>query len=168
MKQQIEKNIEKNKQILWEEMEKLGSSKPMNPDILSRLVLYRNAYKALSMLCEEAPQLEEHRTHSEHHQALTKDAALEWTCHMKNEDGTTGPHWTMEQTEQVRKQRGIECDQLEFYVAMNMMYSDYCKAAEKANASNVDLYAYMAKAFLDDKDAKPHKLARYYHHIAEK
>ena len=87
---------------------------------------------------------------------------------MQNEDGTSGPHWSMEQTEQARKQRGIDCDPLEFYVTMNMMYSDYCKAAEKVNASSVDFYAYMARAFLEDKDAQPDKLERYYRCIAKK
>ena len=43
-----------------------------------------------------------------------------------------------------------------------------CKAVEKANAGSVELYVCMAKAFLDDKDAMPHKLERYYHYIAEK
>ena len=46
---------------------------------------------------------------------------------------------------------------------MNMMYSDYCRVAEKVGASSLDFYAYMAKAFLDDRDAAPNKLARYYH-----
>ena len=77
-------------------------------------------------------------------------------------DGTTGPHWSMEQTEQARKQRGIDCDPLAFYVTMNMMYSDYCKAAEKVNASSVDFYAYMARAFVDDKDAGDGKISRYF------
>ena len=77
-------------------------------------------------------------------------------------DGTTGPHWSMEQTEQARKQRGIDCDPLAFYVTMNMMHSDYCKAAEKVNASSVDFYAYMARAFVDDKDAGDGKISRYF------
>ena len=68
----------------------------------------------------------------------------------------------MEQTEQVRKQRSIECDPLAFYVTMNMMYSDYCRVAEKVGASSLDFYAYMSKAFLDDKDAGEGKIGRYF------
>ena len=49
-----------------------------------------------------------------------------------------------------------------FYVALNMMYSDYCKVAEKVGASSLDFYAYMAKAFLDDKDAAEGKIIRYF------
>lgn len=97
---------------------------------------------------------------------LTRETAMEWTGEMQNADGTRGPHWTMEKTEEARNQRGIQCDPLEFYVAMNMMYSDYVKAAEKVNCSSMDFYACMAKAFLDDKDARPDKLARYYRYIA--
>lgn len=98
---------------------------------------------------------------------FTREIAEEWTSHMENEDGSKGPHWSMEQTKQVQAQRGIECDPLEFWVAMNMIYSDYCKAAKKANANTIDFYADMAKSFLDDKDAPQDKLARYYFYIAD-
>lgn len=99
---------------------------------------------------------------------LTKAQVTAWVGAMKNADGTHGGHWTMAETEAVRKQRGIECDPVMFYAAMNMMYSDYCKAAEKTGAGSVDFYAYMAKAFLDDEDAAPDKLARYYYFVAAK
>lgn len=97
---------------------------------------------------------------------LTRESAMEWTGRMENADGSRGPHWPMEKTEEARTQRGIPCDPLEFYVAMNMMYSDYVKAAEKANCSSMDFYAYMARAFLEDQDAQPEKLARYWRYIA--
>jgi hypothetical protein len=94
--------------------------------------------------------------------------AQEWVQRMKNADGTTGPHWTMEKTEEARAQRGINCDALEFWVAMNMIYSDYAKVAEKVNANSMDFYVYMAKAFLEDKDVRNQggeKLARYYEYV---
>lgn len=162
----MHRQIEKNKHILWDEMERVGSQK-MTPAIAERLAVYRDAYKALHMLCEEDMEPEDRSAHASEHKALTKETALEWTGRMQNEDGTTGPHWSMEQTEQARKQRGIDCDPLEF-VTMNMMYSDYCKAAEKVNANSVDFYAYMARAFLDDKDAQPDKLERYHRCIEKK
>lgn len=98
---------------------------------------------------------------------LTKEKAEEWTRKMENEDGTTGPHWTMDQIKQVMAQRNIDCDPLEFYVAINMMYSDYCKVAKKLNVNSVDFYADMAKAFLDDKDAGEHKLEKYFEYIVK-
>ncbi len=98
---------------------------------------------------------------------LSRETADHWLREMKNEDGTTGPHWTMEQTKQVMAQKGIECDPLEFNVAINMIYSDYSGVAKKLGVNNIDFYACMAKAFLDDKDAQPDKLARYYEYVVK-
>lgn len=98
---------------------------------------------------------------------MTHERAVKWVKGMKNADGTTGPHWGMDQTKQVMEQQNIQCDEVEFFVAMNMMYSDYCKVAKKHNCSTTEFYAAMAKAFLDDKDAQPEKLSRYYECIVE-
>ena len=89
-----------------------------------------------------------------------------WVEHMENADGTTGPHWTEFEASAIQRQYHSTCDPEKFYAALNMMYSDYCEAAEKAGASTVELYARMAEAFLKDKDAQPDKLARYYRYIA--
>lgn len=163
--------IRENKKEILETIRKYGQM-PICPERSAFLANCWAAYNALCMICSEADVeavLHEGAAHSGHDEnPLTKEQVMRWVASMENADGTHGGHWTMEQTEQVRKQKNIDCDPLMFYSAMNMMYSDYCKAAEKANASSVDLYVYMAKALLDDKDAKPHKLARYYHHIAEK
>lgn len=99
---------------------------------------------------------------------MDKEAAEAWTRRMKNEDGTTGPHWTMEQTKQVQSQKGIDWDPVEFWAAMNMIYSDYSKVAKKLNINSAEFYACMAEAFLDDKDAQPDKLARYYQYIVKR
>ena len=96
---------------------------------------------------------------------LDEHTAREWVDGMENEDGTTGPHWTMEQTKSVAAQRGITCDPVEFWAAMNMVYSDYCGVAKKLNVNNLDFYICMATAFLDDKDAGEGKMMRYYRHI---
>lgn len=51
---------------------------------------------------------------------------------MENEDGTKGPHWTVEETTSVANQMGINLksekhNKWDWYVAMNMIYSDYYK-----------------------------------------
>lgn len=97
---------------------------------------------------------------------LTPETAKRWVAGMENADGTRGAHWPMEKTEEVRKQRGVDAEPLEWWVAMNMIYSDYCAVAEKLGTSTAEFYTCMAKAFLDDKDAQPDKLARYYEFIA--
>lgn len=99
---------------------------------------------------------------------LTIEDAEEWTHSMKNADGSTGRHWNFEQTEQVRRQHGYDCDPAEFYAAINMMYSDYYKIGKEFNLNSVDFYAAMAHAFLDDEDAGEDKLAKYYECIVEK
>lgn len=96
---------------------------------------------------------------------LDEHTAKEWVSGMQNADGTTGPHWTMEQTKQVAAQKGVTCDPLEFWIAMNMVYSDYFGVAKKFNINNTDFYVELAKAFLDDKDAGEGKLARYYEFV---
>lgn len=98
---------------------------------------------------------------------MSYDEGMAWVKAMKNADGTTGAHWTIEQTNQAMEQQKINCDELDFYITMNMMYSDYCKVAKKFNCSTVEFYACMAKAFLEDKDAQGDKLSRYYEYIAK-
>ncbi len=100
-------------------------------------------------------------------QKMDEKTAREWTARMKNEDGTKGPHWTMEQTKQFAQQKGVTADPLEFWVAMNMMYSDYCAAAKKLQMNTVDFYVMLAQAFLEDKDAGEGKLMKYYRCIVK-
>lgn len=102
------------------------------------------------------------------HDKFTREDADEWTEKMKNADGSKGAHWTFEQTEQVRKQHGYDCDPNEFYAALNMVYSDYYKIGKDFNLNSVDFYAAMAHAFLDDEDAVENKLTKYYECIVEK
>ena len=111
----------------------------------------------------------QHKMHKEKGERLDKETAEEWVENMKNEDGTKGPHWTMEQTEQVRRQKGLDHDPLEFWVAMNAAYSDLCKVAKKHNVNTVDYYVDYVKAFwFNDQDAEPHKLSAYYESVVKK
>lgn len=101
------------------------------------------------------------------HEKIDREMAEEWAARMENEDGTIGPHWTFDQTKQAMAQRGYDCDPVEFFLAMNMMYSDYCKLAKKMNINTVDFYSSMAKAFLDDKDGGDGKLMRYFRYVVK-
>lgn len=104
---------------------------------------------------------------------LEQADAEAWVAHMVNEDGSTGGHWTMEQTSAVAESLGISWDKITpwcWWVTMCMMYSDYSGVAEKYGVSIAEFYADMACAFLMDKDAPgaKEKLAAYYHGIVEK
>jgi hypothetical protein len=98
---------------------------------------------------------------------LTHDEAEEWCDSMVNADGTKGCHWTLEQTQEVAKQRGITCDKNDFWATMNMMYSDYGKVAKMYSVDNTNFYADMAAAFLQDEDAVDGKLVEYWERIVE-
>lgn len=107
-------------------------------------------------------------THRDDTKGVTPEKAEEWTKEMKNSDGTKGAHWSQEQTRTLMDRVGGQnLDPLEFYVAANMMYSDYCKTAKKFNVDNADFYGYMAKDFLEDKDAGKGKLAKYFEIVVD-
>lgn len=139
-------------------------NQPMTPErvsILADLIYIKEHWKGM-------PEGKPGKSQSSGEHGLTRDMAMEWTRQMQNADGTTGPHWTMEKTEEARAQRGFSCEPLAFWVAMNMIYSDYSMVAERVGANTMDFYVYMAKAFLEDKDARNQggeKLARYYEYV---
>lgn len=103
-----------------------------------------------------------------HSHEIDEEMAMEWVSGMKNADGTKGPHYKIDQVEQWRSTNCMDCEKWPFFVAVNMMYSDYCKTAEKMGVSKLDFYGHMAKDFLKDEDAAPDKLYKYKEYIAEK
>ena len=118
----------------------------------------------------------EHVNDMEHcvcHSEKLDDHALEtWNANMKNDDGSTGGHWTVAQTTDAAKTAGVVMEHITpngWNATMNMMYSDYCSVATK-HGCKVEFYADLAKAFLFDKDGPgpEAKLAAYYHGIVEK
>lgn len=65
-------------------------------------------------------------------------------------------------------QKGVECDPLEFWLALNATYSDLCNVFKKHGVNTIDAYVDAAKAFwLNDKDSVPNKLAAYYTFIVK-
>lgn len=99
---------------------------------------------------------------------MTREIAEEWTANMKNEDGTKGPHWTIDQIKQLMMQKGIQGDPWTFYAIMNAMYSDYCAVMKKHGCHTAEMYADMALAWINDKDAMPGKAAAYYEYVVKK
>lgn len=60
------------------------------------------------------------------------------------------------------KERGYKEDCWNFYVVMNMMYSDYYNSKFGVNE-----YAELAKDWLDDEDISGNKLLKYYYFVAQ-
>lgn len=83
------------------------------------------------------------------------------TSNMINEDGSHGPHWTVDQTTSVARSNGIafkDYNEYDWNYVMNMIYSDYYGAI----SDDVNSYAKLAIKFLQDKDAKDGKAFVYY------
>ncbi len=99
--------------------------------------------------------------------AFDRETAKAWTDKMPNEDGSRGPHWTRDQTDQVLAQKGFDCDPDEFFAILNSLYSDYSAVAKKHGVNNIDFYADLAKAWLCDKDAVKDKAAAYFEHVVK-
>lgn len=97
---------------------------------------------------------------------FTPEKAEHWLLNMQNEDGSTGAHWTLDQTNQYKP---AEVSEYVWECAMNMMYSDYYSVAIAYNVNIPEFYADLAKAFLFDKDAKKpkDKISAYYNCIVD-
>ena len=101
---------------------------------------------------------------------LTMQDAEKWASYMVNDDGSTGAHWTMDQTTAVAEANGVKFEHISewcWWITMNMMYSDYSAVADKYGIGTAEFYADMAKAFLFDKDGPGprEKLSAYYRGI---
>jgi hypothetical protein len=129
-----------------------------NPDEMSFLTeLFEDAYE------DASPHVQKHIFHKLHNLAygphLSKHMADEWTSHMQNKDGSSGPHWSYEQTSPLAEHRNKE----DFFAVLNMMYSDYFSPSFTQQN-----YISLARDFIDDKDAGEDKTLKYYCEIAKK
>lgn len=109
--------------------------------------------------------------HGEHAETFTEADARAWVSEMENEDGSTGEHWTQEQTTAAARSVGVDLNTVgtaAFYAAMNMMHSDYYSVVREYGMDRPDFYAKLACAFLMDRDAggPQQKIAAYYRCVA--
>lgn len=98
---------------------------------------------------------------------FTPEIAKEWTQKLRNEDGTKGEHWSMEQVKKLMTQRGVEYNTAEIYAIMNVLYSDYCKVFKKYGFNSAEAYFDLALAWLNDTDAVDDKAMMYYECIVK-
>lgn len=97
---------------------------------------------------------------------LTEQQATMWVKSMKHCDGTTGELITMEQAKDWLMKKGYTgISVTDFYAIINAMKSDYSSVAKMFNIMNDDFYGELARAFIMDKDAKPHKTSLYREYV---
>lgn len=74
-----------------------------------------------------------------------------------------GQYWSYEQIKDFVAGKGITKDCVSWYLVMNMKYNDYYNTAKQYGLQNdVEFFYSLAKDFIDDPDAKPHKVEKYF------
>ncbi len=92
---------------------------------------------------------------------FNEELAKEAVESMKNADGTTGAHWTLQESIEAAKNEGISFKQFneyDWFYVLNMIYSDFYKVFN----GNTNMYVKTAFEWLNDIDVKPGKAYRYY------
>lgn len=80
---------------------------------------------------------------------------------MVNEDGTKGAHWSLSETTSVANSNSIRFEKFneyDWYYALNMIYSDFCKTV----GDNTSMYVMLAKDWIMDSDAPEGKAFKYW------
>lgn len=112
----------------------------------------------------------------ERHEAMygphfNEECALKAVSKMENEDGSRGEHWSLEETASIANQYGINLkgekyNKYDWYVALNMIRSDYYRAVVTMTSSDhIKYFVELAKAWLNDKDIEEGKMWYYYCYI---
>ena len=74
-----------------------------------------------------------------------------------------GQYWTYSQVMDLVKSKGITGDWINWYLVMNMVYTDFCGTAKAYGMQNdTEFYYHLAKDFIEDPDAKPMKVEKYF------
>lgn len=107
---------------------------------------------------------------AEHGPHFNEEHARKAVSKMENEDGSRGQHWSIEETTALANQHGIRLDdkfnKYDWYVALNMVYSDYYKVIINiANSNSSKFFVELAKAWICDRDVDEGKMWYYYVYV---
>lgn len=74
-----------------------------------------------------------------------------------------GQYWSYAQVTDLVKSKGVTGDWVNWYLVMNMVYNDFCATAKHFGLQNdVEFFYHLAKDFIEDPDAKPMKVEKYF------
>ena len=74
-----------------------------------------------------------------------------------------GEHWSYDDVKSFIMTKGIGENCILWYMVMNMVYNDYYKTAKDFGyQDNADFYFSLARDFVEDEDAEPHKVEKYF------
>lgn len=107
---------------------------------------------------------------AKHGPHFSEEKARKAVSKMENEDGSVGPHWSIEETSALANQHSVRLDErfnkYDWYVALNMIYSDYYQViVSLTNSNNTKHFVEFAKAWLNDKDIDEGKMWYYYVYV---
>lgn len=116
------------------------------------------------------------RMKMERHEAMygphfNEQCAKKAVAKMENEDGSKGPHWSLEETATIATQYGVNLkgekfNKYDWFVALNMVRSDFYRAIVNiTNSDHVKYFVELAKAWLNDKDIDEGKMWLYYKYV---
>lgn len=100
-------------------------------------------------------------------EGLDEETAREWVESMIFSDGSKGQKWSLEQAEKMMTLVGAKCDPVEFWAILHAVYSDYSKVFKKYGMDQPEIYASVAKAWLEDEDAVEDKAKAYFEHVVQ-
>lgn len=76
-----------------------------------------------------------------------------------------GQNWSIQQVRDYCRSKGVDVEKclVNWYLVMNMCYNDYYDTAKMFDLSgDEEFYHSLAKDFIDDPDAKPFKVEKYF------
>ena len=120
--------------------------RPMDCDNLEKFVLLCQAMEYMGKM----------------HHSFNEEDAKEWAKSMN-----PPARWTKDQTTAVMRQNGYSHKPCEFWVVMNMLFSDYGKTMIKNNMDKPEIWAALSHDFLDDDDAVKDKVGRYWRAVVK-
>lgn len=89
---------------------------------------------------------------------ITLELAEKWVSEMR-----PLAKWTKAETDSILKQKGLQVNDVDFYVVMNMMYSDFHNTLD----DDIEKYILLSVDFLKDEDVEKDKLYNYYYYIVK-
>lgn len=74
-----------------------------------------------------------------------------------------GQNWSMQQVKDLCREHNIDKDIVNWYLVLNMVYNDYCGTAKAFGLQGDEEFFWsLAKDFIEDPDAKPLKVEKYF------
>lgn len=101
---------------------------------------------------------------------MNERMAVDWATNMDYTTGEHGPKWKPNEVKPFADKFGFSYGTEKFwcfYAIMNAMYADYGKTMKKHGCEEPEVFAELAKDFIDDDDAVKNKTMIYYNFIAE-